>query len=211
MPPVRLFGRVHPTRRQPVETIRLRVQARDTPTGAAVEVTDIQLQPGRLITGWIPAPPDLGIQAVGGYQWRSGVITGDCTLVVIADEATASPIRWEITRAGGTIQLGDYHCGPVIGTAIVDGITGTATHGAGVPPHLSARADIEVPVHSAGRACLSVSFRGLAQVVLDPPPPDPDPIDPDEIWDDEDEPEPEEPPVPPPVDPEDPGDTEEEE
>ena len=56
---------------------------------------------------------------------------------------TASPTRWEVTCANGTMRIGDYALGHTT-TAVVDGLTGTATQGSGIPPHLTARADIDM-------------------------------------------------------------------
>lgn len=201
---VRLFGRFHPSREGKIEQIRLRVLSRGAPAGASAEVTDLQLQPGRQITGWVPQTRDLGVQAVEGWQFRNGIVYGDQSLVVIADTSSASPTRWEISRANGECRVGDFWFGHV-NSATVDGHAHTATQGAGIPPHLTERADIDVPVRLEGRAALSVWFRGFAAADPNEPlPPDPDPIDPDEPWPDpEDDGDVEEPPEPPPPDPDD--------
>ena len=198
---VRLFGRVHPARGGvPVKEIRFRVQARRTPAGAHVDVSDVQVQPGWAITGYTPSPLDIGVEPVEGWQFRNGVVYGNSTLVVVADTPSASPTRWEVTRANGRCRIGDYHLGHVT-TAVIDGHAGTASQGAGIPPHLTARADNDVPIELEGRAAVTVWFRGLTVADPEPIPVDPDPIDPDEPWPDPVPEVPEEPPEPPPPEP----------
>lgn len=195
---VRLFGRFWPSTQHPVARIRLRVLARQTPDSAEARVTDLQLQPGKHITGWALNTRDLGVQAVDGWQFRNGIVYGDQTLIVIADVPEASPTRWEIIRANGNASIGDYHLGHVT-SATIDGHTHTATQGAGIPPHLTARADIDVPLRLEGRASLRCWFRGLAAVDPNEPPPfDPNPDEPDDPMPDPDEPDIENPPEPPP-------------
>lgn len=179
---VRLHGRLHPREDKSISRIRLRILARDIPAGAHADVTDLQLQPGKMITGWTLNTRDLGVEAVEGWQFRNGVVHGDQTLVVVADAPSASPMRWEVSRASGTPRVGDYHMGALgpTGSAWVDGSSHRATQGAGIPPHLTARADVDVPVALSGRALLTCWFRGLAVAEPDETlPDDPDPFDPD--------------------------------
>ena len=202
--PVRLFGRLHPNPRigQPIKAIRLQILARDTPRGAEIDVTDLQLQPGRFITGWTLNTEDLGVEPVEGWQFRNGVVYGDQTLVVVADAPAASPTRWEASRANGNLRIGDYRMGHTL-LAFVDGHSHRASQGAGIAPHLTARSDIDVPIKLEGRAQLTVWFRGLA--AADPNealPEDPDPFDPDAPM--PEPPEPEQPPeLPEPTPPDD--------
>lgn len=204
MSSVRLFGRFHPTpdTGKKVTRIRLQVIADDTPPGAEVDVTDLQLQPGRHITGQTLNTRDLGVEPVEGWQFRNGVVYGNQTLIVIADAPAASPTRWEASRANGQLQIGDYHMGHTQ-LAWVDGHSHSASQGAGRAPHLTERADIDVPITLEGRALLTVWFRGLA--AADPNeelPVDPDPIAPDAPMPEppEDDTPPEEPPEPEPPD-----------
>lgn len=176
--PVRLFGRlglqqVAAGRR--VESIRLRVQC-TVPAGSLVHVSDVQLQPGRYITGWTLNAADLGVQPVTGWQWRNAVVAGDRSVVVAADVAAASPTVWDLRGAATTARVGAYQLGALSGSARVDGFAHTATQGAGTPPHLTARADVDVPLRVAGgRALVCCWFRGLAVPadtnVLPPAPP----------------------------------------
>ena len=171
---VRLFGRLALHRRggRQVESLRLRVQA-PIPSGAAVRVADVQLQPGRFVTGWTLHPSDLGVQPVPGWEWRNGVVSGDVVVVVAADTASASPTLWDV-RGHADVQVGQYRFGRVAGAARVDGSTHTATQGAGIPPHLTARSDVDVPLSVGGRVLACCWFRGVAVAAdtnLTPPPP----------------------------------------
>ena len=159
---VRLFGRLTLQRRGPrrVESIRLRVQA-SIPSGAVVRVTDVQLQPGRFVTGWTLHPSDLGVQPVPGWEWRNGVVSGGMTLVVAADVASASPMLWDVRGNADAVQVGQFRFGRVSAGARLDGSSHTATQGAGIPPHLTARSDVDVPVSVAGRVLACCWFRGV--------------------------------------------------
>lgn len=161
--PVRLFGRLHLQRRgaRQVESIRLRVESA-LPPGAVVTVTDLQLQPGRFVTGWTLHASDLGVVGASGWSWRNAVLSGRRTLVVAADVATASPMVWDM-RGAARVRLGAFHAGAVTTSARVDGYRHTATQGAGIPPHLTARSDVDVDAEaSGGRSLVCCWFRGLA-------------------------------------------------
>lgn len=160
---VRLFGRAYP--HQPgkkVTSLRLRLTTRDLGPGT-VFVSDVQLQPGKFNTGWVQRSEDREIQEVERFQFRNGVVHDDMTVIVMSDTPDASPARWDVRGASNTVQIGDYDFGHVSGSASVDGAKGTSTHGAGIPPHLTRRSDIDVPVKlGGGRALLTCWFRGLA-------------------------------------------------
>lgn len=160
---VRLFGRAYPHGGRPVTHLRLRVVARGLPEGAVVRVTDVALQAGAAATGWAPASVDQGIVPVERWQFRNGVVRGDMTVIVAADVEEPSPTRWDAREAGGSVQVGGYRFGRVHGSASVDGAGGTATQGAGIVPHLTGRADVDVPVSVEGGALLCCWFRGLAR------------------------------------------------
>lgn len=167
---VRLFGRIHPHRGR-VASIRTRVQV-GVPSSAAVRVTDLQLQPGDHITGWTLHPTDLGVESVPGWSWRNAVASGDQTLVIAADTASASPTLWDVRGTATGVRLGRYVVGDVDGVARVDGALHAATQGAGVPPHLTARSDTDVDVRLGGRMLVCCWFRGLvvpALPAIEPP------------------------------------------
>lgn len=166
---VRLFGRIHllgtATRR--IEQIRLRIHTTNPP-GAVVRITDTQVQSGHLITGWVPGPDAYGLAANPGWTFRNGIFRGDQTVVVAADTAQASPARVDVEPLTGAtpISVGDYHFGDVTGPARTDGLAATATTGAGTPPHITARADIDLPITqpAASRTRALIWFRGLHPV-----------------------------------------------
>lgn len=176
MSDVRLFGRLNLQHRgdRHVEQVKVRIQAA-IPGGATVKVTDVQLQPGRFVTGWTLHPSDLGVEAVPGWEWRNAVVSGDQVVVVTADVASASPTLWDVRGTSADVRVGRYFFGPVAGSSRVDGEASTASQGAGLPPHLTARADVDVPAHVTGRALLCCWFRGLAVAantdILPPAPP----------------------------------------
>ncbi|MDO5533237.1 MAG: hypothetical protein Q4F65_01110 [Propionibacteriaceae bacterium] len=176
--PVRLFGRLTLQRRgaRKVESVRVRIEC-PVPTGAVARITDTQLQPGRFVTGWTLHPSDLGVAPVGGWSWRNAVVGGRRQLVVAADVASASPTVWDMRGHADAVRVGQYQFGPVAGSARVDGRASTATQGAGIPPHLTARADVDVDADvTGGRVLACCWFRGLSvpddlRVVPPGPPP----------------------------------------
>lgn len=46
--------------------IKLRVTSKGLPTGATVEVTDLMLQPGGVVSGWLPHVTEL--------PWSAGIV-----------------------------------------------------------------------------------------------------------------------------------------
>ncbi|MCT1607150.1 hypothetical protein M3B43_07385 [Nesterenkonia massiliensis] len=60
-------GKLRPSKRP--AKIRLRVQVNNLPAGAAVELTDVQLQPGATHSGWLPHVTEL--------PWSAGVSEAD--------------------------------------------------------------------------------------------------------------------------------------
>ncbi len=158
---VRLFGRIHPSEPDKrIEQIAFRVRA-VVPGGARVDVTDIQAQPGKLVTGWTLHPSDLGVKGVAGWNWRNAVVSGDQQLVITADVDSASPTVWDIRGVSPGVRIDQYYFGAVGGGARVDGEKHTATHGAGIPPHLTERADVTIPMHVDGRVLVCSWHRGI--------------------------------------------------
>ena len=177
----RLFGRFPLQHRggRKVAGVRLRLGA-TLPPGTVLRITDVQLQPGRFVTGWTLHPSDLGVEPVGGWSWRNAVVSGRRDLVVAADTEQASPTLFDVRGNASRVRLGAFHMGAVAGAARVDGFERTATQGAGIPPHLTRRADVDVPaLVEGGRALVTCWFRGIGHAadpsVMPPgPPPDPD-------------------------------------
>jgi hypothetical protein len=170
---IRIFGHIHPHQTKKVDTLRLRIVARTIPAEATIDIADVQLQPGGKITGWTLNSRDLGVVPVDGWQWRNGVPpVGDAGVIVVADTESASPVRLDIRGASGEARAGQYFYGLVTGSASVDGHAHTATQGAGIPPHLTARSDIDIPVTTGARGLLTAWVRGLAvtsDTSIDPP------------------------------------------
>ncbi len=173
---VRLFGRFHLQRRggRRVESVRLRVECA-VPAGGVVSVTDVQLQPGRYVTGWTLNTRDLGVQPVTGWTWRNGVVSGRRDVVATADVQSASPTLWDLRGAAASARVGQFHFGPVSGSARMDGEGRTATQGAGIAPHLTARSDVTFPADvQGGRVLACLWFRGQAvptDTAITAPPP----------------------------------------
>lgn len=171
---VRLFGRSFPQNGEgrQVESLRVRVQAA-VPAGATVRVADVQCQPGSLITGWTLHSADLGLVPVDGWQLRNGVFRGPQRVVVAADVASASPLRVDLEPLKGAapVQVGGYLFGEITTAARLDGLDHTATQGAGLPPHLTARtdADLELQQPAGARSRMLVWFRGIVTVEADDP------------------------------------------
>lgn len=173
----RLFGRLHLQRAEGrrVESIRLRLEC-PVPVGGVLRLTDTQLQPGRYVTGWTLNARDLGVEPVAGWSWRNAVVSGRRQLVVAADVAAASPTVWDVRGNAQAARVGRFLFGPVADGARVDGYAHTATQGAGIPPHLTARADVDVDAEvTGGRVLACCWFRGLAvpddRELLPPGPP----------------------------------------
>jgi len=174
----RLLGRIYPRQSvgRQVASIRLRVQAL-IPAGCVVDVADVQLQPGVLVTGWTFNSQDVGVVDASGWAWRNGILpSGTTAAVVVADEQSASPCRWDMIGPTGISQAGSFRFGAVADCASVDGYLHTATQGAGIPPHVTARSDIDVPVTLAARGHATCWLRGIAtsDLAVKPPAPTPD-------------------------------------
>lgn len=212
---VRLFGRMFLRTREgrKVEQITFRVRA-TVPGGAKIRVADLQAQPGALVTGWTLHTLDLGLQDLAGWELRNGVMRGAQVLVVTADTEQASPLRVDAQPLNGaaTVRVGAFHYGRIAGAARVDGPSFTASQGAGLPPHLTARADVDLTLDQppTGRSRVLVWFRGITTIEDDDmatplePPEEPTIPGPEPEPEDEDD-------TPDPNDPPDPGEDEEEE
>ena len=166
---IRLFGGYHP-KAKPVR-VTLEIAVDNLADGAEVRVADVQLQPGDAITAPTLNAGDLGVQPVDGWQWRNGVVNGAQTVIALADTPAASPCVVDVREAAGPVRAGRYNFGDVRGPARADGWGHTASQGAGIPPHLTERSDVDIPVEVAGRALVTVAFRGLATSdgALEPP------------------------------------------
>ena len=136
---------------------------------------------------------------------------GPQTIVVVADTPQASPLRIDAEPLNGAaaVQVGRYRFGAIVGDARLDGLTHTATQGAGLPPHLTARSDVDVSIEqpAGSRSRVLVWLRGITQVPDDGVALPTEPAEPPTVPDPE--PEPEDPPeTPDPNDPEPPDEPE---
>lgn len=153
---MRLTGTIY-TLNDRCKSISIKIAARDIPGGAAITVTDIQLQPGEHPSGIVGNPRETGA-TVGGLQWRSGVVNGDTDLVLVANPDRTSPTRLELEGTYGTVRVGAFRFGRVSGSAVADGENHAATQGHGRVPLLTERCDLTVPVESQRRAHLRVCW-----------------------------------------------------
>lgn len=167
---VRLFGRLRPHEDKPIESMTVRVRVM-VPEGATVKVADVQVQPGDKITGWTLHSADLGLTEVDGWELRNGILRGPAVLVVTADTEQASPLRIDAEPLNGaaTVQVGRYRFGSIAASARLDGLAHTATQGAGLPPHLTARADVDLNLDQPAttRSRLLVWLRGITSEPVD--------------------------------------------
>lgn len=133
-----------------VAAISIEVRCEGLPDGVAVDVTDVQLQPGDP-TGVVPHPADVG-SSPGGRQYRNGVVTRSDVVVAMSNADLAVPARVTV-RGNADVRVGSFRFGRVQGVALVDGEAGTASQGWGRAPiitersDLHARVDVTAPTH----------------------------------------------------------------
>ncbi|MDI3330124.1 MAG: hypothetical protein QJR09_05225 [Micrococcus sp.] len=143
--------------RKRVAGLTVRVKADGIPAGASLEITDVQLQQGKLTTGPTPSVQELGVRAGGGRQYRNGVIHEGLEVVALANGDRAAPVRVQV-RGQGNVRVGSFRFGNVQGTAVVDGRAGTATQGWGRAPMVTERADLWLPCKLDDRAHMRVQW-----------------------------------------------------
>ena len=142
-----------------VASVSLRVSVRSIPAGAAVEVTDIQLQAGKLSTGPAPSPSEL-VPVPAGKQYRNGVIHDGMEVVALSNGDRAAPVSVKV-GGRGKMQVGSFRFGEVIGSAEVDGRAGTATQGWGRAPLITERSDLVLQCALADRAHLTLEWEEM--------------------------------------------------
>lgn len=140
-----------------VTSIRLRITATDVPTSAAVRLTDIQLQPGETPTGVVFNPSEAGT-VPGRAQYRNGVIPPGVRVVALSNADKATPALMSIRDAAGVVNVGSYRFGDVQGTATVDGVNHTATHGYGRAPIITERQDLNLRTELSERVHLRLAW-----------------------------------------------------
>lgn len=146
--------------RKPVAEITLRVVARDLPSGAEVDVTDLQIQPGERTSGVAVNVREVGSRP-GDHHYRNGVIHDDLEVIVMANTDRATPTRMEVLGADDDIRVGSYRFGtPANGRGWVDGRTHRANAGWGRPPVITQRSDLYLRTHlEGGRAHMRMQWR----------------------------------------------------
>ncbi len=175
---LRLFGHLHLQHRnnRKVEHLRIRVQTKTRPD-AKIKITDIQAQPGDKITGWVFGVDSYGLAPVSGWELRNGVFAGPQTLVVPANTDQASPVRVDVEplAGGGPVNIEGYQYGEINQSATVNGFTHTATQGAGTPPHLTRRSDVDYQLSQQKntRSRVLIWFRGITPIPDTTPQPPP--------------------------------------
>lgn len=148
---------IYPLKR--VAAVTVRVTVRSIPEGAAVEVSDVQLQAGKLATGPAPSASEL-VPVAGGRQYRNGIIHDGLEVVALANGDRAAPAS--ITVGGrGEMRVGSFRFGEVVGSAEVDGRAGTATQGWGRAPTVTERSDLIVRCALEDRAHLRLSWEEM--------------------------------------------------
>lgn len=146
---------------KPVSAITIRVITAEVPTSASVRITDIQLQAGEQATGVVPNPAEVGTTR-GRPQYRNGIIRPGLKLVALSNADRAAPVRVEVRNAAGATRIGSYRFGPLNGRAVVDGPSGTATHGHGRAPIITERQDLHLNTELEGRAHLRLAWHERA-------------------------------------------------
>ena len=158
---MRLVSRI-PASKGKVESVTLRLIYDGDDTSPAIDVTDLQLQPGDP-SGVVPHPLDVKIKT-GGRQYRNGVLPrSDDSVLVLANNDSAAPTTVTVRpSAVGDVRVGSYRFGRINKTATVDGGSHTATHGYGLPPMLTERSDGHVPVQTEVPVHLTIEWRDRA-------------------------------------------------
>lgn len=143
-----------------VRRVTVRIRYDGTGTSDAVDVTDVQLQPGDP-SGVVPHPADVATVR-GGGRWRNGIITRTTDeVIVMANDDAAAPTLIQVTPAGAAdVRVGSFRFGRVTGRASVNGETGakSGTAGWGRPPVLTERSDGHVAVTTTRPLHLSVGW-----------------------------------------------------
>lgn len=139
----RLVARI-PAGRGRVDRVTVQVRVEDLPDGVAVDVTDVQLQPGADASGVVPHPSDVAVRS-GQRQFRNGTVTRSDTVIALANPDRASPARIHVAGSG-QVRVGGFRFGAVSGSAVADGAAGTASQGWGRVPLVTERSDLQARV-----------------------------------------------------------------
>lgn len=157
---MRLAGRFY-TDGKRVVSVKLRVTARDIPSGAEVQLTDVQLQAGTGHSGYAFAPEDIDIRPRSRH-YVNGTINESQPVMLLANMLVSSGTRLEVLDgAGGEVRLGTYRFGSVIGSAVADGETHEADQGWGRVPIITERSDLQLYAHVTERIHVRATWRDI--------------------------------------------------
>lgn len=156
---MRLVSRI-PAGRGKVKHLKVRVQYDGTEDSDAVDVTDVQLQPGSP-SGVVPNPCDV-LTLTGVSRWRNGVVNRTTDeVIVMANEDFPAPTTIEATPARpSAVRVGSFRFGRVLTRATANGKTSVASQGWGRPPVLTERCDGHVPVVIDQPTHVSIGWEG---------------------------------------------------
>ena len=153
---LRTFGQLKPSK--PVLGVAVKVIAHSD-----AKVTDIQLNPGSSLFSWSPMVGDLGLVTAPRWRFINGMIQSDYDTFVTSDEDQASPYRGVFYPVGPQeVNWGQLHFGEVSSKTSFDGYEYSITTGAGITPHLTARADQRLDLVTTGLMSAIVGVKGIS-------------------------------------------------
>lgn len=160
---VRTFGQLKPSK--DVVGVAVRITSQEQ-----AKVTDIQLIPGSSLFSWSPQVGDLGLRASPRWRYINGMIQSDYDTWVMSDEDQASPYRGILyPRGAQDVRWGLLHMGQVSSRQEFNGYAYTTSQGAGVTPHLTARADQRLDLVTTGIMGAVIAIKGIHSDAGDAP------------------------------------------
>lgn len=160
---IRTFGNLQPSK--DVVGVNVRVRAE-----GPAKITDVQLVPGSSLFQWSPMVGDLQLRASRNWRFINGMVQRDYDTWVMADEDLASPYRGMIWPRGlQQVEWGLMPFGQISSRVDFNGYDYTLSTGAGVTPHLTARADQRLDLRTSGILSATVAIRGIHEDPGAPP------------------------------------------
>ncbi|QNL31033.1 hypothetical protein SEA_KAUALA_21 [Microbacterium phage Kauala] len=152
---LRTFGQLRPSK--PVLGVAVKITAQ-----SEAKVTDIQLNAGSSLFSWSPQVGDLGLRPAPAWRYINGMVQSDYETWVMADEDVASPYQGVFYPVGAqTAEWGLLYLGEISSREEFNGYEYSTTAGAGVAPHLTARADQRLGLTTDGIMSAIVAIRGI--------------------------------------------------
>ena len=152
---IRIFG--HLTTTKDVVGVAVRISAE-----ASAAVTDIQLVPGSSLFSWSPQVGDLHLKSDLRWRYINGMVMSEYDTWVMSDEDIASPYNGVFYPHGAQeLRWGMLEFGEVSTKQEFDGTKYTISSGAGVTPHLTARADQRIDIKTDGIMSAIVGIKGI--------------------------------------------------